>query len=117
MLKTRAVHALVALFTVIATAAHAQSRVMDIQDQPGYVPTADEENLPAQFQRQMVFFRSTEPPGTIVVDTPSRFLYLVQPGNRAIRYGIGVGRDGFQWSGLLSISRKRNGRIGLHRRK
>jgi lipoprotein-anchoring transpeptidase ErfK/SrfK len=106
MLKTRAVPALVALFTLIATAAHAQSRVMDIQDQPGYVPTADEENLPAQFQRQMVFFRSTEPPGTIVVDTPSRFLYLVQPGNRAIRYGIGVGRDGFQWSGLLSISRK-----------
>jgi lipoprotein-anchoring transpeptidase ErfK/SrfK len=106
MLKTRAVSALVALFTVIAAAAHAQSRVMDVQDQPGYVPTADEENLPAQFQRQMVFFRSTEPPGTIVVDTPSRFLYLVQPGNRAIRYGIGVGRDGFQWSGLLSISRK-----------
>jgi lipoprotein-anchoring transpeptidase ErfK/SrfK len=106
MLKTRAVHVLAALFVAVATAAHAQSREMDIQDQPGHVPSAEEENLPAQFQRQMVYFRGTEAPGTIIVDTPSRFLYLVQPGNRAIRYGIGVGRDGFQWSGLLSISRK-----------
>lgn len=108
MLKMRVfrVLAAAALCTAFASAANAQSRVMDIPDQPGYVPTADEENLPSQFQRQMVFFRSTEPPGTIVVDTPSRFLYLVQPGNRAIRYGIGVGRDGFQWSGLLAISRK-----------
>jgi lipoprotein-anchoring transpeptidase ErfK/SrfK len=108
MLKTRAVQflAVAALLSAFASTAHAQSREMEIQDQPGYVPTADEETLPAQFQRQMVFFRSTEAPGTIVVDTPSRFLYLVQPGNRAIRYGIGVGRDGFQWSGLLSISRK-----------
>jgi lipoprotein-anchoring transpeptidase ErfK/SrfK len=106
MLNIRAVHILALLFALTASAAHAQSREVDVQDQPGYVPTADEETLPAQFQRQMVFFRSTEAPGTIVVDTPSRFLYLVQPGNRAIRYGIGVGRDGFQWSGLLSISRK-----------
>jgi len=106
MLKIRAAHILALLFALTASAAHAQSREVDVQDQPGYVPSADEETLPAQFQRQMVFFRSTEAPGTIVVDTPSRFLYLVQPGNRAIRYGIGVGRDGFQWSGLLSISRK-----------
>jgi lipoprotein-anchoring transpeptidase ErfK/SrfK len=108
MLKTRAIRAVAtaALLMAFASAAHAQSQMMEVQDQPGYVPTADEESLPAQFQRQMVFFRTTEAPGTIIVDTPSRFLYLVQPGNRAIRYGIGVGRDGFQWSGLLSISRK-----------
>lgn len=79
---------------------------MQVQDQPGYVPSAEEEDLPAQFHRQMVYFRTTEAPGTIVVDTPARFLYLVQGNSRAIRYGIGVGRDGFQWSGLLSISRK-----------
>ncbi len=76
------------------------------EDQPGYVPTPEEENLPAQYRRQLVFYRTNEPPGTIVVDTPGRFLYLVQDNSRAIRYGIGVGRDGFQWSGLLKISRK-----------
>ena len=65
-----------------------------------------EEQLPAQFQRQMVFFRTTEAPGTIIVDTPSRYLYLVQGNSRALRYGIGVGRDGFQWSGLVNITRK-----------
>jgi lipoprotein-anchoring transpeptidase ErfK/SrfK len=79
---------------------------MHIDDQPGYVPSAEEENLPAKFRPQVVFYRTNEAPGTIVVDTPNRFLYLVQGNNRAIRYGIGVGRDGFQWSGLLKISRK-----------
>ena len=54
----------------------------------------------------MVFFRTTEPPGTIVVHTNERFLYLVQENNRALRYGIGVGRDGFQWSGQHKIARK-----------
>ena len=48
----------------------------------------------------------TEPPGTIIVHTSERFLYVVQGNGRAMRYGIGVGRDGFQWQGLLKISRK-----------
>ena len=77
-----------------------------IADQPGYVATTDEEQLPAQYHKQVVFFRTTEPPGTIIINTSERFLYLVQGNNRALRYGIGVGRDGFQWSGLLRISRK-----------
>jgi lipoprotein-anchoring transpeptidase ErfK/SrfK len=75
-------------------------------DQPGYVASGDEEQLPAEFQRQVVFFRTNEPPGSIVVNTSERFLYLVQGNNRAIRYGIGVGREGFQWSGLKRIDRK-----------
>jgi lipoprotein-anchoring transpeptidase ErfK/SrfK len=80
---------------------------MPIEEQPGYQPSTDEEEqLPAAFRRQLVFFRTTEPPGTIIVQTSERFLYLVQGNNRALRYGIGVGRDGFQWSGLLKISRK-----------
>jgi lipoprotein-anchoring transpeptidase ErfK/SrfK len=79
---------------------------MQIDDQPGYVPNPDDERLPAPFQRQMVFYRTTEAPGTIIVHTSERFLYVVQPNNRAIRYGIGVGRDGFRWSGLLKITRK-----------
>jgi lipoprotein-anchoring transpeptidase ErfK/SrfK len=53
-----------------------------------------------------VLYRSNEAPGTIIVDTSDRFLYLIQGNNRAMRYGIGVGRDGFQWNGLLKVSRK-----------
>lgn len=77
-----------------------------VGDQPGYEPTGDDEQLPPEFQKQLVFFRSHEPLGTIVVNTSERFLYLVQPNNRAIRYGIGVGRSGFQWAGLKRIDRK-----------
>jgi len=76
------------------------------EERPGYVPTEEEEQLPAELRRQLVYFRSTEAPGTIVVHTQERFLYLVQPNNRAIRYGIGVGREGFQWTGLKRIDRK-----------
>ena len=58
------------------------------------------------FQRAEVAYDGGHAPGTIVVDTPSKFLYLVQPGGRAIRYGIGVGRPGFTWSGVKHVSRK-----------
>ena len=76
------------------------------EERPGYVPTEAEEQLPNELRRQMVFFRTTESPGTIIVHTQERFLYLVQPNNRALRYGIGVGREGFQWAGLKRIDRK-----------
>jgi lipoprotein-anchoring transpeptidase ErfK/SrfK len=78
----------------------------DPGEQPGYVPDAADEVLPAALQRQVVLYRTTEAPGTIIVHTSERFLYVVQPNGRAIRYGIGVGRDGFQWQGLLRITRK-----------
>ncbi len=84
----------------------APPQTMQVEDQPGYEPNAEEERLPATYQRQLVFFRTTEAPGTIIVHTSERFLYLVQGNNRALRYGIGVGRDGFQWQGLVKISRK-----------
>ena len=89
---------------------HAQAtNEMDMQalgDQPGYVPNPTDEQLDFVYQRQPVFYRTTEAPGTIVVDTSQRFLYLIQGNDHAIRYGIGVGRDGFQWSGIHRISRK-----------
>jgi lipoprotein-anchoring transpeptidase ErfK/SrfK len=85
---------------------HALAQSRDAGDQPGYIPTADEEQLDPKYQRTMVFYRTSEPPGTIIVQTSERFLYVVQPGGRALRYGIGVGRQGFQWQGLLKISRK-----------
>ena len=63
-------------------------------------------NLPEEFQKQMVFYRSQLPPGTIIIDTEERHLYLVKDETHAMRYGIGVGRDGFTWQGLLQITRK-----------
>ena len=79
---------------------------MDIGDEPGRVSTEEVRIEDGPFARQLVFFRSNEAPGTIVVSTTDRFLYLVLGDGRALRYGIGVGREGFQWSGLVKISRK-----------
>ena len=93
-----------------AASAQAQARSPQqeyaIEDQPGYQPSRSEEELSGALQRQPVFFRTAEPAGTIVIFTSQRFLYLVQGNSRALRYGIGVGREGFQWAGLLKISRK-----------
>ena len=79
---------------------------LQILEEPGYVPTPEEEMLPAEYRPQPVYFRTNEPPGTIIVHSDERFLYLVQPGGMAIRYGVGVGRDGFRWEGLLKVTRK-----------
>jgi lipoprotein-anchoring transpeptidase ErfK/SrfK len=57
-------------------------------------------------QRQVVDYRTSEAAGTIIVDTPHTYLYLVLGGGKAIRYGIGVGREGFTWAGVKSIERK-----------
>jgi lipoprotein-anchoring transpeptidase ErfK/SrfK len=97
---------------VLAVAAHAQYSAlrdyeitMDVGDEPGKV--ADEQyELDEKYARRVVFYRTMEPPGTIIVETRERMLYLVLPENRALRYGIGVGRDGFRWKGLQKISRK-----------
>ncbi len=58
------------------------------------------------YQRQEVEYSGREQPGTIVIDTPNKFLFYVEPGGRALRYGIGVGRQGFTWSGVKTVSRK-----------
>ncbi len=87
--------------------AFAQGReMMNIGDQPGYVPSEAEEDLSPEYKRTAVFYRTTEPPGTIIISTSDRFLYLIQGNGRALRYGIGVGREGFQWQGLQKITRK-----------
>ncbi|MET0710104.1 MAG: L,D-transpeptidase [Tardiphaga sp.] len=57
--------------------------------------------------RQVVGFQSNYAPGTIVVNTSERRLYLVQPGGQALRYGIGVGRDGFRWGGVHKVTAKK----------
>jgi lipoprotein-anchoring transpeptidase ErfK/SrfK len=88
------------------------------QAQPLYVNTGPQTDPMLELQRpdlpmnpeflpREVAYRTTEPPGTIVVDTPSHFLYLVEDGGRAMRYGIGVGRPGFSWSGEHKVSAKK----------
>ena len=62
--------------------------------------------VPSQFRRQTVTFRTGEQPGTIVVDTRAHYLYFVLGNNRAIRYGVGVGRTGFGWSGTVKVAAK-----------
>lgn len=67
---------------------------------------ATDGDLASSLRRQVVNYSSDEPAGTIVIDTPHTFLYLVLGGGKAMRYGIGVGREGFTWSGTETIVRK-----------
>jgi lipoprotein-anchoring transpeptidase ErfK/SrfK len=62
--------------------------------------------LPARLRRQIVSYPTREAPGTVIIDTPNTYLYYVLGGGQAIRYGIGVGREGFTWSGVQSVTRK-----------
>lgn len=70
------------------------------------ISRADIRKVPPKYRRKVVRFYSDYAPGTIVVDTRQKYLYLVQPAGKAIRYGIGVGRQGFSWSGSAVIKRK-----------
>ena len=72
-------------------------------------PSEDEGTIvemPARLRRQVVSYATREAPGTVIIDTPNTYLYYVLGGGQAIRYGIGVGRDGFTWSGVQSVSKK-----------
>lgn len=60
----------------------------------------------SKFKRKNVRLITNERPGTIIVDTNNKFLYFIEPGNKATRYGIGVGREGFGWSGIVRVQRK-----------
>ena len=68
--------------------------------------TGPRKELPPQFRRTLVDYYSKEPAGTVIVDTPNTYLYLVLGQGKALRYGIGVGREGFTWSGAEKASRK-----------
>ena len=86
--------------------ARSATETMDIGDEPGRISSDEATITNGPFARQVVFFRSNEAPGTLVVHTSERFIYVVLGNSRALRYGLGVGREGFQWSGLVKISRK-----------
>ncbi len=81
--------------------------------QPQQVLPSEEASEPAhpafdpKYEKQLVDYHGKEAPGTIVIDTPNKFLYLVQGDGKALRYGIGVGRPGFTWSGVKTITAKK----------
>ncbi|MGY3031458.1 lipoprotein-anchoring transpeptidase ErfK/SrfK [Bradyrhizobium sp. USDA 4354] len=79
-----------------------------LHDDVNEAPQAADEDaqLPDRLRKQIVSFDRSEPAGTIVIDTNNTYLYYVLGNGRAIRYGVGVGREGFTWSGVQSISRK-----------
>ncbi|MBN9049284.1 MAG: L,D-transpeptidase [Rhizobiales bacterium] len=72
------------------------------EDQP---EVGEPKQLPPQFQKQLVDYHTKEPAGTIIIDTPNTYLYLVLGDGKAMRYGIGVGREGFTWAGAERVSR------------
>jgi lipoprotein-anchoring transpeptidase ErfK/SrfK len=87
----------------------AQEEVTEIAgsaDEPFAISYAEVEEVPETYRRQEVSYETSHTPGTLIVNVGERFLYLVLGNGRALRYGIGVGRDGFQWSGLATIGRK-----------
>jgi lipoprotein-anchoring transpeptidase ErfK/SrfK len=99
-------------FTDSATAAPLPLFSFPIQEPPQAVqPQPSDESeaafeLPARFKRQIVNYPSREAAGTIIIDTPNTYLYYVLGNGQAMRYGIGVGRDGFTWSGTQTITKK-----------
>jgi lipoprotein-anchoring transpeptidase ErfK/SrfK len=90
------------LFPFVASPAPS---VPSVQATPGPNDRTTSE-LPARFKRQIVSYPTHEAPGTFIIDTPHTYLYYVLGGGQAIRYGIGVGREGFTWSGVQSVTRK-----------
>lgn len=78
-----------------------------VSDEGHTLPEIPLDRVDARYLRQEVSYQTVEAPGTIVVDTKARFLYLVQANGKAIRYGVGLGRDGFAWSGRGVIEMKR----------
>src|SRR5882757_2039962 len=77
-----------------------------IDGEPFPIPAVRLSDIGAEFLRKAVTYPTSEAPGTIVIDPPNHFLYFVQGGGRAIRYGVGVGREGFGWSGVATIHDK-----------
>jgi lipoprotein-anchoring transpeptidase ErfK/SrfK len=71
------------------------------------IPAVDIDHLHPEYYRRLVDYDTVEQAGTVVVETHNRFLYLVLPEGKAVRYGVGIGRQGFTWSGRGTIQFKR----------
>ena len=84
---------------VPATEAELQARYAAVEDSGHLIPAIPYQKIDPKYYRQRVIDPTGEAPGTVVIDTPDRFLYLVEPGGTAMRYGVSIGRDGFAWEG------------------
>lgn len=85
----------------------ARRALADIQrDEKFPISQRDIRRIPRKYRRTIVHLTTRQQPGTIIVDTRRRFLYLILPEGKAMRYGIGVGRQGFAWAGAARIGRK-----------
>jgi len=89
-----------------ALASQAAAQYGALPDERFPIPAVKDRYLKPELIRQQVAYETPYPPGTIVVDTAAHHLYLVMPGGAAMRYGIGVGREGFEWAGSATIARK-----------
>ncbi len=113
-LKAAAAIAALVASTTIASAnpffflgdARVSPPVMAYAPEPSAAPAHEPSQVPERLRRQVVNYQTNEPAGTIIVDTPNTYLYLVLGNGRAMRYGIGVGRDGFTWSCVQRITRR-----------
>ena len=77
-----------------------------VEDHGYALPAIPINKVNERFHRQIVDYTTAEKPGTIIVNTPNRFLYFVLPGGKAVRYGIGVGKAGFAWEGRAYVAWK-----------
>lgn len=87
-------------------AQHGPSPYGDVRDGGRVIPAVPLSRVDPRFLRQRVDYRTREKPGTVVVDRTAHYLYFVEPGGKAIRYGVGLGRDGYAWAGRGIIERK-----------
>ncbi len=78
----------------------------DQPDMPEMVPLPGEEQLERHLQRTPVFFRTSMPAGSIVIDSSERYLYLITGKGAALRYGVAVGREGYEWEGSMKVTKK-----------
>lgn len=112
MKKSGILGALAAVMTVVLLTPAASSAAPKLDDPASSTASSVvtremmKRPVPEQFKRRLVRLSTNEAPGTIIVDTNNKFLYFVEGNNKAIRYGIGVGREGFGWSGIVKIGRK-----------
>lgn len=94
------------LLGAVASLAATPAVAVQDPDDPFPIVPFDEKKLPKDFRRTVVAYNGKHWPGTIIVDTQARQLYLVLANQKAIRYGCAVGRDGFRWAGLADVGRK-----------
>jgi len=115
MLRPLALLALAALLAGCATTAKPERKGPDPlhvamygahPDERFPLPATDISRVDPRYLRQQVAYQTSEPPGTVVIDTQNRFLYLVQEGGMAMRYGIGVGKAGLEFEGAARVGRK-----------